>query len=168
MTMTAEFASGPAGGAAPAAGGPAIPHEVTSAPWGYVIAARKAEGRAMRIVRLAAGALGVAALLGAGALWLAPGAVPAPDARPMTLAGSASLLMLGVWLLTLGRERGALEAQVDHRRAEVRVMLRMRSGAARLLARHGFQDLAEIAVEGDALVLTGQDGRRLLSRRLGT
>ncbi|MGR3542421.1 MAG: hypothetical protein ACU0BS_13490 [Hasllibacter sp.] len=170
MTMIADI--GPAAPIRTAPGGPARPrpaepHKVTPMAWGYVIEAPVVEDRGHPALRAVATVCGAAVLIASGGLWLAPGAMPTLEALPMTLASSVALLMLGAWLMTLGRERGALEAQIDHRRAEVRVMRRMRSGSARLLARHGFAALGEIAVEGDSVHLSTRDGARLGRWQLG-
>ena len=172
MTMTADFAPSRAAREAtdpdrgPEEDGPQ-PHKVTPTAWGYVVEAPVVRDRGLPVLRTVASVLGAAVLLSAGGLWLAPGALPDLQALPMTLATSVALLMVGAWLTTLGRERGALEAQVDHRRSEVRVMRRLRSGAARLISRHDFDALGEIAVEGDSVHLVDRDGGSLSVHRLG-
>ena len=172
MTMTADIAPierslGAADALGRPAGGQAQPHKVSPTAWGYVVEAPEVLDRGQPLLRGVATVLGAAVLLASGGLWLAPGALPDLEALPMTLATSVALLMLGAWLMTLGRERGAVEAQVDHRRSEVRVMRRMRSGAARLMARHDFDDLGEIAVEGDTVRLSDRRGGLLAAHRLG-
>lgn len=145
-------------------GGPAV----TETFWGYRIAGRQAP---MWLVGLQGlwWTLGLGFGLVAIGIWVAPGAGSGAGLLAFKLGASVPLAALAALLLAHAGRGTTLAVEVDLRLGEVREVITSRTGRAAVLARHGFDAVAEVTLArmaggGDAAMLVlrlREDGERV-------
>ncbi|MGO4915402.1 hypothetical protein [Pseudogemmobacter sp. W21_MBD1_M6] len=120
---------------------------VTETHWGYTFACGSGpeteaslRGGMMRF-------LGMCMVMAAIGMWALPGAIAQSDVLGFKLLVCVLLAGIGVILLTRGGDMGRHEVQIDRNCREIRQVLRMKTEAETLLARHCFDEVGSVMTQ---------------------
>ena len=94
---------------------------------------------------------GVALVVAASGLWIAPGADWSNDVMLMKMGLSVTALMVGFWFLLSGARPPQPNLEIDTVRGEVRLVRPGAMGASLTLHRCRFADLARVELSGYTL-----------------
>lgn len=118
--------------------------------WGYVIRTTKKPSVALTLLQAVSALFGVVCLLATLALWLMPEALTQGSVIGMKVGASAVIGGMGALCLWFASRGVVSELQVDTRLAEVREVVRNRTGRASLCGRYGFDAFADLSISSEA------------------
>ncbi|MCR9077168.1 MAG: hypothetical protein NXI07_14100, partial [bacterium] len=117
--------------------------------WGYIV---RSTARTPVLVHLMQGfafVIGVAMVIATLGLWLMPDSLIHGPIIGMKFGASTLTTIAGGFLLWFASRGTATEIHVDTRLAEVREVVTNRAGRPTLLSRHGFDIVAEVAIDAE-------------------
>lgn len=122
---------------------------VEDAYWGYVIRSTARTPLYQNFVQGVAFVLGLVLLLATLGLWLLPDSLLSGPVLGLKFGASTIASMAGWYFLWYASRGTRTEVHVDTRLAEVREVVTNRVGRPTLLSRHGFDAVAEVAIDID-------------------
>jgi hypothetical protein len=146
--------------------------------WGYVV---RSTARTPILAHLMQGLsflLGVTMIVATLALWLLPDSLMSGSVVGMKFGASTLTMVCGAFFLWYASRGTKTEIHVDTRLAEVREVVTNRAGRPTLLSRHGFDIVADVAIDADgdpeaprrtgALVIRSEEASALVQVATGS
>lgn len=118
--------------------------------WGYVVTHFAYRRQVAAVMEAMSTGLGMALMLGAGALWLWPGSTNGSEVLVLKLGATLAQLAFGWSFLNLGRRGVFFEVQVDLSRRELRTVTRNRYGRAYVIEQIRFSDVGSVFLQRGA------------------
>lgn len=134
-----------------------MPPRIEQTYWGYILPAKDGGEILNPISRWVVIFFGVSFVFAAVGMWVVPGASFDGSVLPIKLAMSSFFLLLGLFMLQLGQEKGKPEVQVDLHRREIRLVSRQRDGFTKLEKVFSFEEIEDVVVEGQSFKVMGHD-----------
>lgn len=120
---------------------------ITETHWGYRLSHGGGQDTAATLWGGVMRFLGMCLVMAAIGMWALPGAISQSDLIGFKLLVCVLLAGMGVIFLTRGQDAGCHEVQIDRTCREIRQVLRMKTGAETLLARHRFDEVRSVVMQ---------------------
>jgi len=121
--------------------------EIDETYWGYVIRNTQRTSSLVLVVQFFAWFAGITFGAAALGLWVMPGVMFNGDVFAMKMGASVFLSAVAIFFLWFASRGAKVELQVDTRLAELREVVRNRTGRSTLVGRYGFDAIGGVFLE---------------------